>query len=97
MKKTIVVLCAFLILFSVAAASGQSFSSVRSDSSAAARSGSYGFIQSPQVTTMKDSISVTKPAPAPSLQKQAQTIQLISNLMKTLNDTTKAVIRNIGG
>ena len=31
------------------------------------------------------------------LQKQQQTLQMLSNVSKTLNDTTLAIIRKIGG
>jgi hypothetical protein len=104
MKKTIIIMCAFLVALSIVTASGQGISSIGGSGSVflpaplpSTQGASQAIRTAPKVSTGKDSIQLQNIDLQNTLQKQQQLIQMMSNLLKTLNDTAMSVIRKIGG
>jgi hypothetical protein len=104
MKKTIIIGCAFLAALSIVTASGQSLISSGGSGIAAApasfaggQGSSMAIRATPQVSTGKNTVQLQKIDLQNTLQKQQQTLQMLSNISKTLFDSAQATIRKIGG
>lgn len=104
MKKAIIIVCTFLVALSIVTASGQGTVSIAGSgfaSVAAPLPRVQGF--SAAISTTAQATAAKKPTQVQNsdlqntLEKQQQTLQMLSNILKSKSDTAISVIRKMRG